>query len=131
MFLNYPLDKDMRQYAGVDVSWSKDDYFDSGPRESTWECWTRMAMGMLLPPWVTTRLFAWAMEINKGDRTVESNPFHWSEVILNCPGDPNYNPTMPRLYKWNAKLKAIAGDCKTFIDHLRSKEMCRAVTHWV
>ncbi len=135
MFLNYPLDKDMRQYAGVDVSWSKKTQFDCGPRESRWERWTRMAMGMLPSPWVTTRLFAWAMEIIKGDRTEVLNPFHWSRVVLNCPGDPTYDPTMPRVYKWNDRLKAIAGDCKTFVDDLRSvgatKEMCRAVTHRV
>ncbi len=40
MFFNYPLDKDMRQYAGVDVSWSKKTQFDSGPHESRWERWT-------------------------------------------------------------------------------------------
>ena len=121
--------------AGVDVSWSQNEKYETGPRESRWERWTRMAMGMLPSPWVTTRLFAWAMEIIKGDRTDESNPFHWSKVVLNCPGDPDYDPTLPRVFKWNDKLKVIAGDCKTFVDDLRSigatKELCHAVTHQV
>ncbi len=95
-----------------------------------------MAMGLLSSPWVTTRLFAWAMEIIKGDRRDPRNPFHWTHVVLNCPGGmPSYDPTMPRLYKWNPVSESIAGDCKTFVDDLRSigptKALCRAVTHRV
>jgi len=68
-----------------------------------------------------------------GFRARRLNPFHWIEVILNCLGSPDYDPTIPRLYKWNSASNAIACDCKTFVDDLRSicptRSLCRAATH--
>ena len=115
MFLNYPLDIAIRAYAGVDVSWMY-----PGKRGVTWYHWTRMAMGLTSSPWVTTRLFAWAMEFIKGDRRDPMNPFHWTEVRLNLPGDPKYDPSLPRVYRWNPVALAIACECVTFVDDLRS-----------
>ena len=133
MFLNYWLDPAIRPYAGVDVSWDTSGGGSEGGKR--WERWTRMAMGMLPSPWVTTRLFAWAMEILKGDRRDPSNPFHWSEVKLNLPGSSCYDPAMPRVFKWNELHKCIATDCKTFMDDLRSigatRELCSAGTHQI
>ena len=134
MFLNYMLDESVRPYAGVDVSWSLSDA-DLRGRKRKWEQWMRMAMGMRPSPWVTTRLFAWGMEIIKGNRLEERNPFHWTIVVINCPGMAAYNPMMPRLYKWNPLLSSIASDCKTFVDDLRSigatEQACRNATHRV
>ena len=76
-------------------------------------------MGLLLPPWVTTRFFAWDMEIRKGDCNSSDNKFNWSQVILNCPGSGSYNISMPRVYKWNKNLGCIAGDCNNFVDDHR------------
>ena len=77
-------------------------------------------MGLLLPPWVTTRMFAWAMEIIKADPNSSDNAFHWSQVILNFPGSAIYDPSTPTVYIWNQYLACIAGECKTFVDNLRS-----------
>ena len=130
MFLNYWLDPAIRPYAGVDVSWDTKGGGSGGKR---WERWTRMAMGMLPSPWVTTRLFAWAMEFMKGDRRDPANPFHWSEVRMDLPGDPTYDCSMPRVYKWNGVVGCIACDCKTFVDDSRTigstRALCRACTH--
>ena len=94
-----------------------------------------MAMGLLSSPWVTTRLFAWAMEVIKGDRKDKGNPFHWNRVVMNCPGTDDYTPSMPRLYKWSDVWNAIAGDVRTYVDDSRtvgsSEEHCRQVTHRV
>ena len=127
MFLNYLLDERIRPYAGVDLSWLN-------PKGgSRWERWTRMAMGMRPSPFVTVRLFAWAMEFIQGDRHDPLNPFHWSKVILNCPGSPTYDPSMPKVYKWNPVALAIACDCKTFVDDSRSigptRELVTQATH--
>jgi hypothetical protein len=130
MFLNYMLDENIRPYAGVDVSWLTDKF----PQTLTWEHWCRMAMGMRPSPFVTIRLFAWAMEIIKGDRKNESNPFYWSDVILNCPGALAYDPGMPRVYKRNDLLDCIAADCVTFVDDLRTigtRELVQRATHRV
>jgi hypothetical protein len=98
MFLIYILDAELRPYAGVDISW----LFPDKTRIVVWERWTRMAMGMRPSPFVTVRLFAWAMEIIKGDHMDPTNPFHWTNVVVNCPGTPEYNPSLPRLYyMWN------------------------------
>ncbi len=130
MFLNYLLDAELRPYAGVDMSW-----LFPGKTGIVWERWTRMAMGMRPSPFVTVRLFAWAMEIIKGDRMDPTNPFHWTQVVVNCPGTPEYNPSLPRLYKWNPIALAIACDCKTFVDDLRgigpTKELLQRATHKV
>ena len=94
-----------------------------------------MAMGMMPSPWVTTRLFAWAMEVLKGDRRDQNNPFHWTEVKMNCPGSDSYDQSMPRVFKWNSFLGCIACDCKTFVDDLRSigatAKLCKEATHQI
>ena len=132
MFLNYILDVSIRPYAGVDISWLN---AAGGTVARTWERWTRMAMGMTPSPFVTIRLFAWAMEIIKGDRRNKDNPFYWSEVKLNCPGSPDYDPSMPRVYKWNDILGCIAADCVTFVDDLRTigftRSLVQRATHRV
>jgi hypothetical protein len=114
MFLNFPLDLRIRPYCGVDLSWQL-----KGKRGYKWERWNRMAMGMSPSPWVCTRLLGWMMEIVMGDHKDENNPFRWDDVIVNCPGMDNYNPAMPRLYKWNAKGQVIAMDVQWFMDDLR------------
>jgi len=58
------------------------------------------------------------MEIVLGDYTNPENPFYWSEIKINCPGTPDYDPTMPRCYKLNDVLGCIAADCVTFVDDL-------------
>ena len=92
-------------------------------------------MDLLSLPWVTTRLFAWAMNIIKGDRNSSDNPFHWSQVILNCPGSAIYDTSIPIVYKWNQELGCIDGDCKTFVDNLRyigtTRKILCVITHQV
>jgi hypothetical protein len=44
-----------------------------------------------------------------------------------------YDPTLPKVLKWNSAAQAIAGDVITFVDDVRvtgfSKENCREVHH--
>ena len=113
MFLNFPLDRRIRKYCGIDLSWMSEE------GETLWECWNRMAMGMCPSPWVTIRLLMFMMEIVIGNPLEPSNPFRWDQVILNLPGNPSYDPGMPRVYKWNNLANAIACDCKFFCDDFR------------
>ena len=76
MFLNFPLDRRIRKYCGIDLTWMSED------GEALWECWNRMAMGMCPSPWVTIRLLMWMMEIVIGNPTDISNPFRWDKVII-------------------------------------------------
>ena len=106
MFLNFPLDKRIRKYCGIDLSWMKED------GSTLWECWNRMAMEMRPSPWVTIRLLMWMMEIVIGDPRSVTNPFRWDRVVLNLPGNPNYDTSMPRVYKWDDITQVIiACDC--------------------
>ena len=110
MFLNFPLDLALRPFCGVYLSWMNE------KGKTTWESWHRMAMGMKPSPWVTCRLLAWMMEFVMGDKADTENPFRWDSVVLNLPGDPGYDPNMPRVYTWNALLQAISCDVKCFVD---------------
>ena len=113
MFLNFPLDRRIRKYCGIDLSWMSE---DGG---TLWECWNRMAMGMCPSPWVTIRLLMWMMEIVIGNHLEISNPFCWDHVVMSLPGNPNYDPGMPWVYKWNNMASTIACDCKFFCDDFR------------
>ena len=127
MFLNFPLDLRMRKYCGVDISWMRKD------GSQLWECWHRMAMGMKPSPWVTIRLLSWMMEIVVGDRKETANPFRWDTVQINLPGAEDYNPSLPRVCKWNETDSVIAADCKFFCDDFRvigpTKDTTKAATH--
>ena len=69
------------------------------------------------------------------DPNSSESPCHWSEMILIFPGSVSYDPSIPRVYKWNQELVCITGDFKTFVDDLRSIdttwEICCEITHWV
>ena len=127
MFLNFPLDIQMRKYCGVDISWSSED------GSKVWACWHRMAMGMRPSPWVTIRLLMWMMEVVVGDRKAVSNPFRWDSVKLNLPGSSSYDPSLPRVYKWNEISNALACECKFFCDDFRvvgpTPLLTKAATH--
>ena len=127
MFLNFPLDLRMRKYCGADISWMKKD------GSQFWECWHRMAMGMKPSPWVTISLLSWMMEIVIGDVKEISNPFRWDSVNMNLPGSEDYNPSLPRVVKWNERENAIACDCKFFCDDFRiigpTRELTKLATH--
>ena len=73
-------------------------------------------MGFTFSLFITTRAHSVAMEHIMGNRKDVENPFYWGSVIFNYPGTPLYNPTLPRVYKWNEIKKAIAGDQKTYVD---------------
>ena len=53
-------------------------------------------------------------------RKDEKDSFYWNSVLPNCPGTNKYDPSMPRLYRWDSKCQVITAACKTFVDDLRS-----------
>ena len=82
---------------------------------------------------VTIGLLMWMMEVVVGDRTEVSNTFRWDSVKLNLPGSPAYDPTLPRVYKWNELSEAIACECEFFCDDFRiigpNAGLTKAATH--
>ena len=127
MFHNYKLAEKDQTYAGVDIYWAKKG------KAMSWELWTRMAIGILYSPFATTSIFMWGMEVIIGDHKYEANPLYWYSVVQNCLGTNEYDPSMPRLYRWDSKLQGSTSLCKTFVDDSRSVEaiqkLVRDTTH--
>ena len=126
MFLNYFLDEDLREYAGVDV------------REiggAKWERWERTLMGFRPSPYVCTQTFGWGEEAIRGDRKDRDNPLRWDSVKMNLPGDKDYDPTMPWVYKWDELNGRLASHFSCYIDDIRgmggTEEVCRRATRRV
>ena len=129
MFLTFPLNHQIRPYAGVDLS----KVLDNPEGAKLWLRWNRCGMGFTFSPYIAIRGHSVGMEHIMGNRKDPSNPFYWSSVIFNYPGTPAYDPTLPRVYKWNDIAKAIAGDQKTYVDDTRAighnKDNCDNVLH--
>jgi hypothetical protein len=83
-----------------------------------WVAWTRLLMGFRSSPYLATQQLLKANNYLMGDRRDENNPFHWTQIVLNLPGDPNYDPTRDFVCKLHP-LGAIANDKHTYIDDLR------------
>jgi hypothetical protein len=115
MFLNFPLHKMARMFAGVDI----------GPilkpedeDQHRWYQWARNAMGFSPSPYNSVKMALVVEEIIKGDRFDPKNPFQWKFVRLNLPGTENYDPTKP----WITKVRAdglSASELFTFVDDER------------
>ena len=115
MFLNFPLTKSARPYSGVNLS-----NFDlPGVSESDRHRWTRLWFGFRFSPYGAVRSLAIAEELARGDPLETKNPFHWDSVRLNLPCSPDFNPSMPWIFKWNSVELRIAGDCVIFVDDSR------------
>jgi hypothetical protein len=133
MFLNYPLDEDIRPYAGVDVTnVDRNDASTSGIKQVI-ERWARCLMGFKPSPFVAIQIFGWGEEIITGDVSDLSNPFYWDRVVLNLPGSIDYQPSMPWVYRWNSIQAKMASFFGTYIDDIRgggpSELDCRRTMH--
>ena len=126
MFLNYFLDEDLREFAGVDV------------REiggTKWERWERTLMGFRPSPYVCTQTFGWGEDAIRGDRKDKDNPLRWDSVKMNLPGNDDYDPSMPWVYKWDELNERLASHFACYIDDIRgmggNEEVCRRATRRV
>jgi hypothetical protein len=128
MFLNFPLDTKLRPYAGIDATALRESLkeLDSIPREvleskgRLFMRWERCLMGLRSSPFNACKAMAWADDIIRGDRFDPSNAFRWDRYLLNLPGTKDYDPSLPRGYKWNDKNNSIAGNFEIYIDDIRS-----------
>jgi hypothetical protein len=121
MFLNFPLPVLFRRFSGIDLTPFKDrlgySHIPNAEFQLRWErCW----MGFKPSPYYATRFYYWAEEFVRGNRREKSNPLRWDEVRLNLPGDKSFDPTLPRVMKWDHEIDNIAGDVLTFVDDSRA-----------
>ena len=61
-----------------------------------------------------------AEEFIRGNHTDINNPLRWDTIKLNMLGDKNFNPAFPNVYKWDERVKRIAGDIIAYVDDLRA-----------
>jgi hypothetical protein len=97
MFLNFVLHESLQELAGVDVTHYQDG--SEAGIEARWERWVRCAMGLKPSPYQTTQAMLIAEDVIRGDPGSDKNVFKWNQVILNLPGDENYDPGLPWVYK--------------------------------
>ncbi len=124
-FLNFILSEDLQPYAGVDLT----PYFGSSSK--VWERWTRCFMGFTASPFCAAQGMMHAEEFVKGDPSSPSNAFRYDSVVLNLPGQRNYRPHLPWVFK--SRLDgAIACDLFIHVDDSRttgpSEEECWAAS---
>jgi hypothetical protein len=135
MFHNFFMDSRIRKCAGIQVDNLPSHQFRPNEQGNSpgYLRWTRLFMGMRPSPYNAVRHYYWAEEFAKGNPNDEKNPMSFDEVKLNLPGMKDYNPTLPKVMKWNSAAHSVAGDVITFVDDVRitgfSKENCRNVHH--
>jgi hypothetical protein len=119
MFLNFPLHSILQRFSGVDLTHYLSSRTNSDRAE--WVCrvhWTRCWMGLKPSPYMAVHFYSWAEDFRRGNHHDLINPLQWDFVKLNLLGDPTYDPTLPRVMKWDSPIKNIAGNLVAFIDDL-------------
>jgi hypothetical protein len=75
-------------------------------------------MGLQTASYQAVQGMLWAMERICGDRNRASNVFSWKYMRMNLPGDPEYDPTLPWVFK--AKEDgSIAPDVHVYVYDIR------------
>ena len=118
MFLNFPLHKSARPFAGVDI---KPILNPDDPDQHRWYQWARNAMGFAPSPHDSVMMALVVEEVIKGDRFDPKNPFQWKFVRLNMPGTQSYDPSEPWIMKVRADelSAAVIYSLFTFVDDER------------
>jgi hypothetical protein len=121
MFLNFPLHLSIQPYSGIDLTGLQTE-LELEPRvhRTMWMRWTRNWMGARMSPFSSVQFCHFAEEFCRGLNTDNKNELRWHVIVLNLPGSPTYDPSRPRVYKWDSKEKRIAGDFIIFVDDVRA-----------
>ena len=126
MFLNFPLDPKLVNYSGMDVTHFKSEIekeipwlkFDSSVSRSV-VVNTRNWMGFRPSPEWSCRFYYLSEEFIRGNEKSLSNPLRWDRIIVNLPGNEDFNPSLPYIMKWNDVVNRQAGNLIAYVDDLR------------
>jgi hypothetical protein len=129
MFLNFPLDPQLRPYCGIDL---RPFFWEEAGTLTLWEVWIRCMMGLVSSPYCTVKTLLLGYELVVGDWHDPTKGFRWDRVVLNLPGTSTYNPSLP----WVARIRLsgrLAGVVKIYVDDLRpvaeSERECWTLGH--
>ena len=136
MFLNYMLDPKLRHYAGIDATELAAELgIELKEGQRLIFRWERALMGLKSSPYNCIRVYLWSEDIIKGDRHDISNPMRWDEVRLNLPGMTDYNPALPKVYKFDRVNQRLAATICSYVDDVRTaaatQEECDNTSHAV
>jgi len=126
MFLNFPLDKTLVSYSGMDLSPYKKDLseFENGKNftqdSKFYAINVRNWMGLRPSPEWSCRFYYLAEEFIRGNESEIDNPLRWDKVVLNLIGNSDFNPSLPNVFKWNKIKNRLAGEIKAYVDDLRA-----------
>jgi hypothetical protein len=108
MFLNFPLHESIRPYSGIDLTPYQVKLGIGDGKKSVWYRWTRNWMGARMSPYSSVQFCSLAEEFCRGNNKDITNPLRWDVIVLNLPGSKNYDPSKPRVYKWDKTTLSLA-----------------------
>ena len=115
-FLNFNLHPELQRFCGVDLT-----QLMGGPGQegALLGKWKRCAMGLRPSPYAAVKGALIARRLIMGDRRDPLNPFRWNRVVLNQPGDENYQGSLPWIMQVREDGKLATAVCQ-YIDDLRT-----------
>lgn len=120
MFLNFPLHQSIQASSGIDLSPFQKELGLGDGNKKVWYRWTRNWMGARLSPYSSVQFCSLVEEFVGGNNVDPDNALRWDFIVLNLPGSQNYDPSKPRVYKWDATMGCISGDVVIFVDDVRA-----------
>jgi len=97
--------------------------------------WERSLMGLKSSPYNCTRAAAWGEDFVRGDRRDPKNPFRWDTVVLNLPGQDDYDPSLPWVFRYDSIRQQVAAFFCTYVDDICSGDCseleCVRTTHTI
>lgn len=120
MFLNFCMHPDLKPYCGVDLK----PYFEEECTQgkTLWERWDRCMMGLKSSPYVCIKGLLIALEMVREDHWDTKNPFQRGGIKLNLPGDADYNPTQPKIYRVKLEMTEIAALLVSYVDDMHTAD---------
>jgi hypothetical protein len=124
-FLNFILHHTVQPFSGVNLT----AYFleelevpvdTLRTRCTLWVRWTRCGMGFKPSPYITSQGMLHAEELIRGDPLNHNNLFRYVCVVLNLPGQKDYNPSKPWDFKFWLQDNNIANDFFVYVDDIRT-----------
>ena len=77
-------------------------------------------MGFRASPFYAVFFYYMAEEFIRGNHLDQKNALRWDEIVLNLPGERDFNPALPWCMKWDSKVGNIVADIITYVDDLRT-----------
>lgn len=73
-----------------------------------------------MSPYSSVQFCSLAEEFCRGNNKDATNPLRWDVIVLNLPGSKSYDPSKPRVYKWDRIAGSLAGELVIFVDDVRA-----------